>query len=97
MKEPDEPDTDEAVLERFRHKERVRRYLWAVAELNSLIVDELRKSPGGLSFTAITERFHNYPPRQVRDALKSAIEDEYIERISKDSQEWYRAIPLEEP
>lgn len=97
MKEPDEPDTDDALLERFRQKERVRRYLWTVAELNGLIIDELRKSPGGLSFTAITERFHDYPPRQVRDALESAIEDQYIEKTSRDGEEWYKAIPLEEP
>ena len=97
MKKPNEPSIDDDVHERSRQKERVRRYLRDVADLNGLIVDELRSVPDGLTFEAITERFRSYPPAQVRDALDSAIEDEYIEKFSRKGEDWYRTTPFEEP
>ncbi|TFF84813.1 hypothetical protein EU524_00210 [Candidatus Thorarchaeota archaeon] len=45
------------------------------------IVDFLREDADGLSIDRITERFQEHSREKIRDALESAIEDEYIERI----------------
>jgi hypothetical protein len=61
-----------------------------------LIVKELRASPNGLSMNEIVKRIPDYSSEHYRDAVESAIEDEYIESVTRDDGvEWYRAIPLE--
>jgi hypothetical protein len=79
-----------------RKKERARQYLIEVADLSLLIVKELRASPDGLSMDEIARRIPDYSSEHYRDAIESAIEDEYIELVTRDDGvEWYRAIPLE--
>lgn len=44
----------------------------------------------------IVKRIPDYSSEHYRDAVESAIEDEYIESVTRDDGvEWYRAIPLE--
>jgi hypothetical protein len=80
-----------------RRKERARQYLIEVADLSLLIVKELRNNPGGLSRDDIAKRLPSFSSEHYRDAIESAIEDEYIEQVNRDDDlEWYRAIPMDD-
>ena len=85
------------MTEKNQHKkERALQYFIEVADLSLLIVKELRASPNGLSMNEIVKRIPDYSSEHYRDAVESAIEDEYIESVTRDDGvEWYRAIPLE--
>lgn len=79
-----------------REKERARQYFIEIADLSLLIVRELRANHDGLSMDEIVKRIPNYSSKYYRDAIDSALEDEYIELVTRDDDlEWYRAIPLE--
>jgi hypothetical protein len=80
-----------------RRREMARQYLIEVANLSMLIVEELRKNPEGLSKDDLAKRFPSFSSGYHRDAIDSAIEDEYIEHVSRDDNvEWYRAIVYDE-
>ena len=82
--------------EKQRKKERARQYFIEVSDLSLLIVKEVRANPDGLSMDDIVNRISDYSPEHYRDAIESAIEDEYIELVTRDDGlEWYRAIPFE--
>lgn len=51
----------------------------------------------GLPIDEIAKRILGYSSEHYRDAIESAIEDEYIEMvIREDCVEWYHVIPLDE-
>jgi len=57
----------------------------------------LRKKTDGLFVDKIVELIPSYSTQLYTDAIESAIEDEYIERVSQDdNQELYRAIIYDE-
>ena len=70
--------------EEQRKKERSRRYLISVAELNQLIVREFMSATDGFSVDALVQRFPDHSLQQIKDALESAIEDEYFEVKTKE-------------
>lgn len=79
--------------EEQRKKERARMYLVSVAELNQLIVREFKFSTDGFSEDDVVNRFSEYPLQQIRDALESAVEDEYFKVIARDDGSlWYTPI-----
>ncbi|KXH70572.1 MAG: hypothetical protein AM326_04200 [Candidatus Thorarchaeota archaeon SMTZ-45] len=95
-KDTDYADEEKDSQIKQHRRERAREYLIEVADLNSLIVKELRANPNGLSIDEIVKRIPNYSSEHYKDAINSAIEDEYIELVTRDDGlEWYRAILLE--
>jgi len=97
-KKPEVENMEEEINIEQRRKERIRMYLISVAELNQLIVKELRLSMKGLSKDDIVKRFSDYSLQQIEDALESAIEDEYIEVETRDADVlWYCSVKFEEP
>lgn len=90
------PDEEQLLVEHAR-KQRAVEYLRGVASLNLEIVAVLRENADGLPIERIAERFQEHSREKIQDALESAIEDQYIEKTSKDGEEWYKAISLEEP
>lgn len=97
MTDEDLTPDEERLLAEHAKKQRAVEYLRGVADLNLEIVRVLRDIPEGLSIDEIIARFHDHSPQKIADALKSAIEDEYIEKLSRDDEEWYKAITFEEP
>ena len=95
-KKNERSDQDEQHHLEQRRKERARQYLIEVADLSLQILEELRNNPDGLSRDDIAERFPSFSSEHYRDAIESAIEDEYIEQVYRDDDlEWYRAIPMD--
>lgn len=83
--------------ERQRKKERARRYLISIAELNQLIVREFKSSTDGFSVEDVVNRFTEHSSQQIRDALESAVEDEYFTVITRDDNTlWYTPIVYDE-
>jgi hypothetical protein len=79
--------------EEQRRRENARMYLISVAELNQLIVREFKSSIDGFSEDDVVIRFPKYSLQQVRDALESAVEDEYFKVIPReDGSLWYTPI-----
>ena len=80
-----------------RKKERARQYLIEVADLSLLIVKELRQRNEELSLDEIIEIIPGYRDEMYADAVESAIEDEYLEKLDQDDgQKKYRAIIYDE-
>ena len=76
-----------------KKKESARMYLIGVAELNQLIVYEFKSSTDGFSEDDIVNRFPEYSLQQIRDALESAVEDEYFKVMTRDDDSlWYTPI-----
>ena len=83
--------------EEQREKERARMYLIGVAELNQLIVDDFKSSTDGFSEDDVVNRFPEYSLQQIRDALESAVEDEYFRVMTRDDDSlWYTPIIYDE-
>ena len=57
----------------------------SIAELNQLIVREFRSSTDGFSVDDVVERFSDKSLQQIKDALESAIEDEYFDVKTMDN------------
>jgi len=84
--------------EEQKRKERTRRYLISVAELNQLIVREFKSATDGFSVDAVVQRFPDYSLQQIHDALESVIEDEYFEcKTKEDGSLWYTPVINETP
>ena len=98
MKDNDwKSETDDEIRLRERKKERARQYLIDVADLSLLIVKKLQERPEGLSINAISAIIPGHSSEMYVDAIESAIEDEYIEKIDgEDGRELYRAIIYDE-
>ncbi|KXH69772.1 MAG: hypothetical protein AM326_12485 [Candidatus Thorarchaeota archaeon SMTZ-45] len=80
-----------------RKRERARRYLISVAELNQLIVREFKSSTDGFSEQDVVDRFPEHSLQQIRDALESAVEDEYFRVTTRDDGSlWYTPIIYDE-
>ena len=80
-----------------RKRERARRYLFSVSELNQLIVREFKSSTNGFSEEDVVNRFPERSLEQIRDALESAVEDEYFQVMTKDGDSlWYTPIIYDE-
>ncbi|MHA1862257.1 MAG: hypothetical protein ACTSWA_00705 [Candidatus Thorarchaeota archaeon] len=78
-------------------RERARRYLISVAELNQLIVRELTSSTDGFSVDDVVEQFPGHSLLQIKDALESVVEDEYFEvKIRDDGSLLYIPIIYDE-
>ncbi|MFW9966458.1 MAG: hypothetical protein ACFFEA_04835 [Candidatus Thorarchaeota archaeon] len=76
-----------------RKKERAWMYLISVAELNQLIVSEFKSSIDGFSEDDVANRFPKHSLQQIRDALESAVEDEYFRVTTReDGSLWYAPI-----
>jgi len=76
-----------------REKESARMYLIGVAELNQLIVREFKSLIDGFSEDDVVIRFPKYSLQQVRDALESAVDDEYFKVSARsDGVLWYTPI-----
>ena len=74
-------------------RERARMYLISVAELNQLIVREFKTSTDGFSEDDVVNRFPKHSLQQIRDALESAVEDEYFKVRTRDNNSlWYTPI-----
>lgn len=83
--------------EEQRRKERVRMYFVSVAELNQLIIHDFSSLTDGFSVDDVVQRFPDYSIQLIKDALDSAIEDEYFEVKTKgDSTLWYTPIVYDE-
>ncbi|MFW9887990.1 MAG: hypothetical protein ACFFER_07405 [Candidatus Thorarchaeota archaeon] len=76
--------------EEQKRRERARMYLISVAELNQLIVREFRSSTDGFSEDDVANRFPKHSLQQIRDALESAVEDEYFRVTTRENGSlWY--------
>ena len=83
--------------EKQRKKERAVRYLISVSELNQLIVREFKSSTDGFSEQDVVDRFPKNDIQQIRDALESAVEDEYFRVTTRDDGSlWYTPIIYDE-
>ncbi|TFH01442.1 MAG: hypothetical protein E4H14_18595 [Candidatus Thorarchaeota archaeon] len=83
--------------EQERRKERARMYFVNVAELNQLIVRDFSPLTDGFSVDDVVQRFPEYPLQLIKDALDSAVEDEYFEVKTKDDGSlWYTPIIFDE-
>ncbi|MGY5880646.1 MAG: hypothetical protein RTV31_10365 [Candidatus Thorarchaeota archaeon] len=79
--------------EQERRKERVRMYFVSVAELNQLIVRDFSSSTDGFSVADVVQRYPDSSIQLIKDALDSAVEDEYFEVKTKDDDTlWYTTI-----
>ena len=79
--------------EEQKKREHARMYLISVAELNQLIVREFRSSTDGFSEDDVVNRFPEHSLQQIRDALESAVEDEYFRVVTQnDGSHWYTPI-----
>ena len=79
--------------EEERKREHVRMYLINVAELNQLIVREFKSSTGGFPEEDVVSRFPEHSLQQIRDALESAVDDEYFRVTTRDDGFlWYTPI-----
>ncbi|MFX1604695.1 MAG: hypothetical protein ACFFDD_02195 [Promethearchaeota archaeon] len=83
--------------EEQRKREHARGYLIGVSELNQLIVREFKSSTDGFSEEDVVDRFPEHSLRQIRDALESAVEDEYFRVTTRDDGSlWYTPIIYED-
>ena len=92
MKKNDGSDEEE-LHQKHQRKEHIRQHAILIANLSASIVKQLREISEGMSKTDIINNFSEYSIEQINDALESALEDEYIERVEQDSAgPLYRAI-----
>jgi len=69
---------NEEYYDNQRKRERTRRYLISVAELNQLIVRKFKSSTTGFMVSDVVAQFPDYSLQLIKDALESAVEDEYF-------------------